>query len=67
VEDTGEEMSCKDFIKEYTNVQSTSFKESTIRTAWRKSGCWPIDQTVFKDDDYASVGKVWFETDPNSV
>lgn len=53
VEDTGEEMSREDFIKEYMDVRSTSFKESTIRTAWRKSGCWPIDQTVFKDDDYA--------------
>lgn len=53
MEDTGEEMLCEDFIREYMNVRSTSFKESTIRTAWRKSGCWPIDQTVFKDDDYA--------------
>lgn len=21
--------------------------------AWRKSGCWPVDRTVFKDEDYA--------------
>ena len=53
VEDTGEEMPREDFVKEYMNVRSASFKATTIQTAWRKSGCWPIDQTVFQDEDYA--------------
>lgn len=53
VEDTGEEMPRENFVKEYMDVRRTTFKESTIRAAWKKSGCWPIDRTVFKDDDYA--------------
>ena len=53
VEDTGEEMPREHFVKEYMDVRCISFKESTIQMAWRKSGCWPIDRTVFKDEDYA--------------
>lgn len=31
---------------------SATFKGSTIQATWRKSRCWPIDQTVFTDDDF---------------
>jgi len=33
-------------------VWHAMFKSSTIRTAQRKSGCWPVDPTIFKDDDF---------------
>ncbi|KAM6500845.1 hypothetical protein JOM56_003859 [Amanita muscaria] len=41
------------FVKEYMDVRHATFKSSTIETAWRKSGGWPINPTVFKDDDFA--------------
>lgn len=46
-------MPRESFVKEYMEVRHLSFKESTIQAAWRKSGYWPIDQTVFKNEDYA--------------
>lgn len=53
VEDTGQEMPREDFVKEYMAVRNASFKESTLRTAWRKSGLWPINRDIFRNDDYA--------------
>jgi hypothetical protein len=44
-------MPHEDFVKKYMDVWDSSFKESTIQAAWRESGCWPIDQTVFTDKD----------------
>ena len=46
-------MPREDFVKEYMVVRSVTFKSQTIRTAWRKSSCWPVDSTIFKDDDFA--------------
>lgn len=53
VEDTGEEMLREDFVKEYMDVRSKTFKSTTIITAFQKSGCWPVDRDVFVDEDYA--------------
>lgn len=53
VEDTGDEMPREDFVKEYMDVRSKTFKSTTIITAFRKSGCWPVNQDVFTDEDYA--------------
>lgn len=53
VEDTGAEMPCKDFVKEYMEVRHQTFKSTTIITAFRKSGCWPIDPNMFTEDDFA--------------
>ncbi len=47
------EMRKEDFVKEYMAVREKSFKESTIRSAWRASGAWPINPDVFTDQDYA--------------
>lgn len=42
------------FVKNYMEVRSRSFKGTTIRSAFRASGCWPINRNVFKDSDYAT-------------
>jgi hypothetical protein len=45
---------CKeDFINEYMQVRQASMKPSTIISAFKKSGIWPIDWAVFTNDDYA--------------
>ena len=46
-------MRKEDFVNEYMQVRQASIKPSTIISAFRKSGIWPIDRTVFGDDDYA--------------
>ena len=46
-------MRREDFVKEYMRVRKESFRPSTIISAFKKSGAWPIDRTVFTDDDYA--------------
>jgi hypothetical protein len=53
VEDTGEEILVKDFIKEYLAVRKATFKPETIQAAWRKSGCYPINVDIFSASDYA--------------
>jgi hypothetical protein len=53
IEDTGEEMRREDFVKEYMDVRNKTFKSTTIITAFRKSGCWPVSRDVFTDEDYA--------------
>ena len=53
VELTGSEMHREDFINEYMQVRQGSIRPSTIISAFKKSGIWPIDRTVFIDDDYA--------------
>lgn len=54
VELTGSEMPKEDFIKEYMQVREQSFRPSTITSAFKKSGIWPIDRTVFTEDDFAT-------------
>jgi hypothetical protein len=46
-------MPREDFIKEYMAVRSKSFKPTTIISAFRTSGCWPVNRDVFTDEDYA--------------
>ena len=52
-DDTGEEMPREDFVKEYMAVRSATFKPSTIKQAFKKSGCYPINPSVFTDEDFA--------------
>ena len=54
VELTGSEMPKEDFIKEYMQVREEYFRPSTVMSAFKKSGAWPIDRTVFTDDDFAT-------------
>jgi hypothetical protein len=53
VELTGSEMRKEDFIDEYMNVREATFRASTIISAFRKSGAYPINREVFMDDDFA--------------
>jgi hypothetical protein len=46
-------MRREDFISEYMQVRQAAMKPSTIISAFKKSGIWPVDRTVFGDDDYA--------------
>jgi len=50
---TGSEMPKENFIKEYMQVRQATFRLPTIVSAFKKSGLWPIDRTVFSDDDFA--------------
>ena len=52
-DDTGEEMPREDFVKEYMAVWSATFKPSTIKQVFKKSGCYPINPSVFTDKDFA--------------
>lgn len=47
VELTDHEMPREDFVKEYMAVRNTTFKQTTIQAAWRKSGLWPINHDIF--------------------
>jgi hypothetical protein len=53
VELTGAEMPKEDFVNEYMDVREASFRSSTIISAFKKSGVWPVDRAVFLDDDFA--------------
>ncbi|KAJ3833347.1 hypothetical protein F5878DRAFT_410778, partial [Lentinula raphanica] len=46
-------MPRENFVKEYVTVRKATFKTSTIKSAWKKSGAWPVNRNVFHDDDYA--------------
>ena len=53
VELTGSEMPKEDFVNKYMQVRQASVRPSTIISAFKKSGTWPIDREVFTNDDYA--------------
>jgi len=53
VELTGSEMRKEDFVNEYMDVREASFRSSTIVSAFKKSGTWPINRAVFTNDDFA--------------
>jgi len=53
IEEMGEEMPREDFVKEYMAVRAATFKATTICQAFRKSGTYPVDGSVFQDDDFA--------------
>ena len=46
-------MHKEDFINEYMQVRDMLIKCGTIMSAFKQSGTWPIDQTVFNNDDFA--------------
>ena len=48
---TGSEMPKEDFIKK---VREGSFHPSTFMSAFKKSGTWPVDRSVFTEDDLAT-------------
>ena len=54
VELTGSEMPKEDFVKEYMQVREGSFCPSTIISAFKKSGAWPVDRSIFTEDDFAT-------------
>ena len=54
VELTGSEMPEEDFVKEYMQVREGSFCPSTIISAFKKSGAWPVDRSIFTEDDFAT-------------
>ena len=53
LQDTGQEIPEKNFVKEYMQARGESFKPETIRKAFEKSGIRPLDPTVFTDEDFA--------------
>ncbi len=47
MEENREGIQCQDVVREYMVARTESFKESTILSAWRKSGIRPLDPTIF--------------------
>jgi hypothetical protein len=43
----------EDFVREYMQVCSKTFKPTTIIAAFWKSGCWPVNCDIFTDEDFA--------------
>ena len=41
------------FVKHYMETRQQTFKDTTIRAAFQKSGIWPINHDLFTDVDYA--------------
>lgn len=48
-----EEISRDQFVKHYMEVRQKTFKATTIRAAFKKSGVWPINHDLFTDADFA--------------
>jgi hypothetical protein len=46
-------MPKEDFINEYMDVREVTFRSSTIVSAFKKSGMWPINRAIFTNDDFA--------------
>lgn len=46
-------MPREDFVKEYMEVRKKTFKPTTIRQAFRKSACYPVNYSIFTDEDFA--------------
>ena len=49
-----EEIPRDQFVKHYAEVRMQTFKDTTIRSAFRKSGVWPINHNLFSDTDFAA-------------
>ena len=52
MEDTVQEVTRKQVVKEYMAACTESFKEKTILSAWRKSGILPFDPGRFTSHDF---------------
>ena len=48
-----EEIPRDQFVKHYMEVRQDTFKATTIRAAFQKSGAWPINYNHFMDTDFA--------------
>ena len=48
-----EEIPRDQFVKHYMDVRKNTFKDTTIRAAFQKSGVWPINHDLFQDTDFA--------------
>ena len=49
-----EEIPRDQFVKHYAEVRKQTFKDTTIRSAFRKSGIWPINHDLFSNTDFAA-------------
>ena len=55
--ETGEGIKCQNVIKEFMITSTESFKESTILSAWKKSGMQLLNPHIFTKKDFnASFG-----------
>ncbi|KAH8994810.1 DDE superfamily endonuclease-domain-containing protein [Lactarius akahatsu] len=53
LDETGGGITHQNFIKEYLVARTESFKESTILSAWKKSGIRPLNPQIFSKFDFA--------------
>jgi hypothetical protein len=52
MEDSGQEITRQQVVKEYMAARTESFKEKTILSAWRNSGISPFDPDRFSSHDF---------------
>ncbi|KAH9011109.1 hypothetical protein EDB83DRAFT_2322290 [Lactarius deliciosus] len=52
MEETREGIVRQNVVREYMIARRESFKESTILSAWEKSGIRPLNPSIFDKDDY---------------
>ena len=53
INDTGNEISKSEFIREYMGVRDEVFTGELIRSAWKTSGIWPPNPNRFTEEDFA--------------
>ena len=52
MDDSGEGITRQQVVKEYMMARTESFKETTILSAWKKSGIVPFNPGVFTSEDF---------------
>lgn len=52
MEEMREGIARQDVIREYMIARTESFKESTVLSAWERSGIWPLNGNIFGEGDY---------------
>ena len=52
MDDSGEGITRQQVVKEYMTARTESFKESTILSAWKKSGISPFNPGTFTSEDF---------------
>ena len=53
INDTGNEITKSEFIREYMGVHNKVFTGELIRSAWKTSGIWPPNPDRFTEEDFA--------------
>lgn len=53
MEETGLSIDRTTLVGHYLDVRKVSFKETTVKGAWERSGLWPVNCSIFTEADFA--------------